>query len=257
LKEKPDYILEDRLPAPYKLRLKKGAQVMMLKNDPARRWVNGSIGKIHKLAKDTIIVDIDGEKYKMERETWKEVEYELNKETQEIEERVIAEFRQFPLQLAYAMTIHKSQGKTFEKVTIDIGNGAFAHGQVYVALSRCKTFTGIVLNSPIKDSDIIVDGRVIDYYRTKTIPAPVQFTVRNAKAIQAAIDRAIRNGSRVKIEYRNFNGESSIREISNLSITNDYAGYGYEDQHINAYCHMRKANRTFKINRIDKIEVVG
>ena len=92
-------------------------------------------------------------------------EYLSNKETEEIEKKNIAEFNQYPIRLSYAMTIHKSQGKTFEKIVVDVGNGAFAHGQVYVALSRSKTLEGIFLNNPIRDRDIIVDQRVIDFHK--------------------------------------------------------------------------------------------
>lgn len=168
LKEEIEEKLDDKLPAPYKLELKKDAQIMMLKNDGGKRWVNGSVGKIEKLEENSITVRIDGNKYKIEKESWNEVEFILNKETKEIEERIIAGFSQFPLQLSYAMTIHKSQGKTFDKITIDIGTGAFTHGQIYVALSRCRTLNGITLNNPIRNKDIIVDPRIIKFYNTKS-----------------------------------------------------------------------------------------
>ncbi|WP_321285363.1 AAA family ATPase [uncultured Sunxiuqinia sp.] len=169
LRDKSEEDLENKLPAPYKLKLKKSAQIMMLKNDSGRRWVNGSIGKIEKLDNEKIVVNIDGHKYQVEKESWKEVEYVLNRETGEFDEKIIAGFTQYPIQLSYAMTIHKSQGKTFDKITVDVGTGAFAHGQVYVALSRCKSLSGIILNNPIGNNDIIVDPRVVDFYDKKTI----------------------------------------------------------------------------------------
>lgn len=168
LKEEAEEKIDDKLPAPYKLELKKDAQIMMLKNDGGKRWVNGTIGKIEKLEENSITVRIDGNKYKIEKESWSEVEFILNKETKEIEERIIAGFSQFPMQLSYAMTIHKSQGKTFDKITVDVGTGAFAHGQVYVALSRCRTLNGIILNNPIRNHDIIVDPRIIKFYKIKS-----------------------------------------------------------------------------------------
>lgn len=164
LKDESEEKLENKLPAPYKLKLKKGAQIMMLSNDSGKRWVNGTLGKISKLEQDNIIVNIEGNKYSVDKVTWDEVEFRYNKEKDELEEVVVAGFTQYPIRLAYAITIHKSQGKTFNKITVDVGTGAFAHGQVYVAISRCKTLEGIVLNNPIRDIDIIVDQRVLDYY---------------------------------------------------------------------------------------------
>ena len=159
--------IDDKIPAPYRLKLKRNAQIMMLKNDSAKRWVNGSIGHIDKIEKDKLVVNINGNKYNVEKESWNEVEYVLNNETKEFEEKIIAGFIQYPIQLSYAMTIHKSQGKTFEKITVDVGSGAFAPGQVYVALSRCKTFNGIRLNNQINNKDIMTDPQIIKYYNDK------------------------------------------------------------------------------------------
>ncbi|MBD0260121.1 MAG: AAA family ATPase [Cytophagales bacterium] len=157
--------LDGKLPADVHLKLKLGAQVMFIKNDPLKRWVNGTVGKLVKLDEDAIRVRVDGKTYPVEREQWSEITYEYDPKTKSIKEQTKGTFRQFPLKLAWAMTIHKSQGKTFDRAVIDMGSGAFAHGQTYVALSRCRTLEGIRLNRQIGPADIIVDQRVAEYYR--------------------------------------------------------------------------------------------
>ena len=150
-------------PAEESLVLKAGAQVMMLKNDKDKRWVNGSIGKIISLTPSEIVVQIDGVEYEVAKETWNRIRFVVNRETGKIEEEVISTFIQAPLRLAWAVTIHKSQGQTFDRVNIDLERGAFAHGQTYVALSRCKTLGGISLVRPVEQRDIIVDPTVVAF----------------------------------------------------------------------------------------------
>jgi len=154
------------------LQLKLGAQVMFVKNDPKRRFVNGTIGKVIKLDQDNIrvlIEDKNGTKHiDVERLEWEIQHYKVDKEDQtKIESETVGTFKQYPLKLAWGITIHKSQGKTFDKVIIDLGRGAFEHGQTYVALSRCRTLEGIVLKAQIRPRDIIVDDRIIDYYESQ------------------------------------------------------------------------------------------
>ncbi|MFZ4561197.1 MAG: ATP-dependent DNA helicase [Saprospiraceae bacterium] len=153
------------------LRLKPQAQVMLLKNDPERRFVNGTIGKIIQLGEESIQVLIhEGhEKEKvieLERADWEVLRYKTNLENPFlIETETVGSFNQFPVKLAWAITIHKSQGKTFDKVVVDLGKGAFEHGQTYVALSRCRSLEGLVLKQPLRQSDIITDERVVSFYQ--------------------------------------------------------------------------------------------
>ena len=163
--ETTDDFDEKSYPTDKVLRLKKGAQVMMIKNDPNKRWVNGTLGIVEDLAFDAITISFDGVHQTIEQSTWEKLEYEYDRENGVIEPFVTGSFRQYPIKLAWAMTIHKSQGKTFTKVIIDLGRGAFAHGQAYVALSRCRTFEGIFLKTPFRPSDIIVDQRIKEWQR--------------------------------------------------------------------------------------------
>ena len=152
------------------LRLKLGAQVMFIKNDPEKQFVNGTIGKISNLENDRITVTIEEEygqskRIEVARMDWEILRYKPNpKEPEKIETETVGTFQQFPIKLAWAITIHKSQGKTFDKAIIDMGKGAFEHGQAYVALSRCRSLEGIVLKQPIRMRDIITDEKVVEYY---------------------------------------------------------------------------------------------
>lgn len=151
------------------IRLKEGAQVMFVKNDKEKRWVNGTIGFVKALSGTEIVVDVDGMPYSVPRETWNKVRYSYNREKRRIEEEVVSSFTQYPLKLAWAITIHKSQGQTFGSIVIDIGSGAFSHGQTYVALSRCRSLQGLFLKKKITGRDIIVDPAVVTFMRNANI----------------------------------------------------------------------------------------
>ena len=152
-------------PTEPELTLKKGAQVMFVKNDssPEKRYYNGKIGKISEINTTGITVVCEGDDaVVVEHERWDNTKYALNEETQEIQENVIGSFEQYPLKLAWAITIHKSQGLTFEKAIIN-ARQSFAHGQVYVALSRCKSLEGMVLSAPIDLQSIKNDASVLSF----------------------------------------------------------------------------------------------
>ncbi len=159
---------ESRLPAPEILELKENAQIMFVRNDQNKRWVNGTIGVIKSLQPTSIEVAIvkNGRPrtYKIEKERWDSIAYEFDEESQTVKENVIGTYTQYPLILAWAITIHKSQGKTLDSTIIDLGSGAFASGQLYVALSRCREFENITLKNPITHRDIKNDHRVNEFY---------------------------------------------------------------------------------------------
>jgi len=153
---------ESAYPTDTSLKLKKGAQVILIKNDPAKQWVNGTLAKVVDLSEDSIVVDIDGRTCDVPIVKWQKIEYSYNEDEDKIEDEVVGGFAQYPIKLAWAITIHKSQGQTFDKVIIDLGYGAFTHGQLYVALSRCTCLDGIRLKRPVNQSDIIFDQRIYD-----------------------------------------------------------------------------------------------
>ncbi len=165
--EVEDDFPESSYPADFNLVLKPGAQVMFIKNDPQHRFYNGMIGEVRTIIGDKITVrskDTD-EEFELEKAEWTNAKYTLNEETKEIEETVEGVFRQYPVRLAWAITIHKSQGLTFEHAVIDASR-SFTHGQTYVALSRCKTLEGMVLSQPLSPSAIISD-KTIDSFNSQ------------------------------------------------------------------------------------------
>ena len=152
---------DQNLPAPQELKMKKGAVVMLTKNDyPEKRWVNGSIGRVHEVSEKEIVVNINKLLHKVDIAKWENIKYAFDDNKNSWEKNVIGTYSQYPLMLARAITIHKSQGKTLDSCLIDFGNGAFVSGQTYVALSRCTTFENLFIKQPINNSDIKVDKEV-------------------------------------------------------------------------------------------------
>ena len=165
-------------PTATNLKLKVGAQVIMLTNDQTdstsprqseqRRWVNGTLAVVSELRDDGIKIMINGVEHEIDKHTWNKKQYEYDEGTKKLKERNVASFTQYPVRLAWAMTIHKAQGQTYQSVALDLDGGAFAPGQVYVALSRCKELKDVYLVRPLQRSDIIVNQEVIDFMKRKS-----------------------------------------------------------------------------------------
>ena len=168
-----------------------------------------------------------------------------------MQSEVTGKFKQYPLMLAWAVTIHKSQGKTFDKVVIDIGRGTFSHGQVYVALSRCTTLDGIVLKRPVLKNHIWTDYRVVDFLTKYQYEKAEQSYPVNDKVV--TIKRAIENKSALQIVYLKPNDEKTRRIVRPETVGEmEYAGKKYLG--MRAFCMKRNEERAFRIDRILEIE---
>ena len=242
---------KESFPAEILLKLKRGAQVMFLVNDQSRRWVNGTIGVIDDINKKTVQATLhNGKIVKVSPHTWEIFKYKYNPGSQSIEKETTGTFTQYPLRLAWAITIHKSQGKTFDKVIVDIGKGTFATGQLYVALSRCTALEGLKIKTPIQKQNIFTDWK-IPKYLTKIQYEQASQKFKGDK--RQVIQQAIQEKRQITIVYLKPNDEKTLRTITPIEIKKmEYLGHTFEG--LEAYCHTRKDNRNFKLERILEIK---
>jgi len=247
------------LPTSQVLTLKEGAQVMLLTNDSYGRWVNGSIGRIEEIIRpeegaEVIMVRLSsGELVDILPHQWEIFHFEYDQKKNKIVSRVVGIFIQYPLRLSWAVTIHKSQGKTFDRVVVDIGRGAFAHGQVYVALSRCTSFEGLVLKKPIKKGHILMDYRVVRFltrfqYEQASEKLPVEVKRKR-------IREAIKGNQWLEMIYLKPDDTKSQRVVRPVALSRmEYGGKSFEG--LRAFCFLRQEERTFRLDRILELKVI-
>lgn len=246
------------LPTKIELQLKASSQIMLLNNDKKKRWINGTIGKIinieDKYGKPEIIIELsNGKNISLKKFTWEVSQVFYDKEKRSLDSEVIGSFTQFPVRLAWAVTIHKGQGKTFDNVIIDIGYGTFTHGQVYVALSRCTTLQGIVLKKPIQKKHIFMDWKIVNFltqYQYNVSEKQLSF-----KEKIKMIEGAIKSQANLDIIYLKSSDVKSKRTIKPKFVGElEYNGKIFTG--VEAYCLERQDDRVFRIDRILEMSLI-
>ncbi len=249
---------KEYFPTSTDLQFKIGAQIMLLNNDQQRRWVNGSIGVI-----ESVKTDRNGNEYinvrlhdsdrlvSVEPFEWEVYRFAFDNKQMQITSEPVGTFTQYPFRLAWAITIHKSQGKTFERVIIDIGSGTFVAGQMYVALSRCTSFEGIVLKTPIKAHNIHTDVRIYKFLTGYQYKKAAE-GLNNEDKI-SLIQKAIKEKFNLEIVYLKANDTKSTRIITPLTVgIEDYKGKKFPG--MRAFCTENKEEKMFHVGRILKMK---
>jgi hypothetical protein len=240
------------LPAPLALDLKRGAQVMLTNNDRYDRWINGTVGVVNDIDRsddgDVVVVTLEnGETVEVTPYTWEMFRFVYHEERRKIESETIGSFTQVPIIPAWAVTIHKAQGKTFERVIVDMDRGAFAHGQTYVALSRCVSLDGLVLTTPIAKKHLLTDWRVIQYLTAKQYQKSEQ-EIPLAEKVQLLEDAASQRQS-VEIVYLKSNDQKSRRVFHPEEIGKmEYLGKTFLG--VSGFDELRGEERVFRVDRI-------
>lgn len=228
------------LPTDSTLKFKEDAQVMFIKNDTEKkRWVNGTVGKISSISAEHIEVTVGGKKHTIDPTTWEDVQFKWDEEEGKVEKDVVGTFTQYPIKLAWAITIHKSQGQTFEEVIIDLDSGAFASGQTYVALSRCTSLEGIVLKERVTRRDIRIEVNAARYLQEKG-----RDTRTKRDSIEASFSNSLRNmGTKVLEKSRQLEEQRKlIRELKQAKAAAEAKATTLEEENM----QLRQENKSLK-----------
>ena len=250
---------KESYPADETLVIKKGAQVMLLNNDSAGRWVNGSMGEVADITaepesgEEVVVVRLsDGGFEKVKPHAWELFHFTYDREAGKVTAETAGVFRQYPLKLAWGITIHKSQGKTFERAVIDFGRGMFAHGQAYVALSRCVSLEGMSLTRALRGSDILMDWRVVKFLTSHQYKLSERSLPLADKII--LINNAIAAGKNLEMTYLKAGDEKSRRVVkpfrlgSKVFMNREFLG-------MDCFCLDRKSERVFRVDRILELKL--
>jgi ATP-dependent exoDNAse (exonuclease V) alpha subunit len=244
-------------PADEVLRIAKGAQVMLLNNDSEGKWVNGTLGEVVDIERkendpDAIVVRLEeGETVEVTPYEWELFHFTYNEDTGAIETETVGTFTQYPLKLAWAITIHKSQGKTFNRVVIDFSRGTFAPGQAYVALSRCTSLEGISLTRPFRKGYVFNDSEIVRFLTSYQYKLSERDIPLNEKISQ--LKKALKKKKDIEILYLKPNGDKTRRVIKPYEVEEMiYADKPFIG--VKAYCTLRQDERVFRLERILEIK---
>jgi energy-coupling factor transporter ATP-binding protein EcfA2 len=241
------------------LLLKAGAQVMFVANDPSKRWVNGTVGRVEGFSQDedghdTVVVELsDEETVEVGSHTWEMYEWEFDPDSGQMGTESVGSFTQYPLRLAWAITIHKSQGQTFDRMILDLERGTFASGQLYVALSRCRTMEGLVLRQAVTRRHMLVDPQILEFVGEER---PDIGEVQSGREVVSVLRAAFEDRLAVRIKYHRPPGEPNWRTVTPLEVGElSYNQRGFNG--LRAFCHDRQAERMFRLDRIVAVEIPG
>jgi len=249
---------EKSAPAPKVLCVKKGAQVMLVNNDREGRWINGTVGRIVGIDRgnagegDILTVELgDGELVEVLPYTWEMYQFYYDEKEKSVDSKTAGSFTQYPLTLAWAITIHKSQGKTFEKAIVDFDRGTFAHGQAYVALSRCVSLPGLVLKKPVEPRHIMIDWKVSKYLTGRAYEEAEKRLSTEEKA--RIIGRAADEGTSIKIVYLKADNTRSERTVAPTQVGQmEYQGKSFLG--FSGFDELRGQERVFRVDRVLEIK---